>query len=99
MERCRRERHGFVRTRGRSRRQGRYGSGTEILLESVMRSSRRSSTIDVLLSGAVEPADVDAEGAFQREESEFARVCDKQSRATGRLRIAILRYSSRLPGV
>lgn len=57
-----------------------------------MRSSRRSSTVDVLLPGAVEPANVNAGGALLGEESEFARLCDR-SRQTTRVGVAILRYS------
>lgn len=72
----------------------RYGFGTEILLDRVIRSSSRSITIDVLLSGAEASADVGVEGAFQKEESEFARVCDSAHRVTRSLPVAILRYSS-----
>ncbi len=58
-----------------------------------MRSSSRSITVDVLLSGAGASADVDVEGALPKEESEFAGVCDSVHR-TPSLCVAILRYSS-----
>lgn len=72
----------------------RYGFGTEILLDSVMRSSSRSITADVLLPGAKASADVGVDGAYPEEESELGRVCDSADRKPGSLRVAILRYSS-----